>query len=725
MKQLAQRLKDGAMSVVDVPEPELDDWRVLVVTEASLVSAGTERAKVDVARESLIGKARRRPDQVRKVLDKARSEGVATTIGAVRARLEELSPLGYCAAGRAVRVGSRVRDISPGTLVACGGEDAAHAEVIAVPGSLCVPVPEGVPPAAAAFTTLGAIALHGLRQADVTVGTRVAIVGMGLLGQLTGRIAKAAGCEVLGLDLEEWRLQAAADAGVTDRAVVRGDLAAAGESSWDAVIVTAAAPGSSDPVSAATDLARDRGRIVVVGDVRLDLDRRRFYEKELEFRLARSYGPGRYDLEYEERGLDYPLPYVRWTERRNMLEFLRLLAKGRVVVDDLITHRYPIEEAMRAFDALRSPHERPFAVVIDYAGAARDVDEPVARAARRSRSGPSDAVAFIGAGSFARRHLIPLARRHGLRLDRVATASGLSAASAAEQFGFSRGAATIREILDDETIGGVVIATRHDRHAPLAVEALRRGLAVFVEKPLCLNLEELRELRAELEGQPGAPPLMVGFNRRFAPMTEALRKHLAGAHGPTNIVLRVNAGPLPPDHWLNDSHEGGGRLLGEGCHFFDLACQIAGSDPVAVVAQARLEAGSPLQVAQDFAASIRFADGSIASFVYGTLGSGRMGKELVEAHRGARSVRLDDFRTLRFWGDGARTVRARSRDKGHSAQVQRFADVMRGHADAPPVGGYVASTALTLAAQESLLRGEEVLIEDVLARTSPIVAGDG
>jgi predicted dehydrogenase/threonine dehydrogenase-like Zn-dependent dehydrogenase len=724
MKQLTQRLKDGAMSVRDVPEPELDEWRVLVATEASLISAGTERAKVDVARESLIGKARRRPDEVRKVLDKARTEGIAATIGAVRARLDELSPLGYCAAGRAVRVGSRVRDILPGTLVACGGEDAAHAEVIAVPGSLCVPVPEGIAPAAAAFTTLGAIALHGLRQADVTVGTRVAIVGMGLIGQLTGRIAKAAGCEVLGVDLEEWRLRAAAEAGVADLAVVRGDLAAAGESSWDAVIVTAAAPGNNDPVSAATDLARDRGRIVVVGDVRLDLDRRRLYEKELELRLARSYGPGRYDTDYEERGLDYPLPYVRWTERRNMVEFLRLVAEGTVAVDDLITHRYPIEEAMRAFDALRSPHERAFAVVIDYNGAAPASGEPLPSIERRGRRDPSDAVAFIGAGSFARRHLIPLARHHGLRLDRVATASGLSAASAAEQFGFSRGAVTVGEIFEDESIGGVVIATRHDRHAPLAVDALHRGLAVFVEKPLCLNQAELRELRAELEA-PGAPPLMVGFNRRFAAMTEALRNHLAGAHGPTNIVLRVNAGPLPPNHWLNDPHEGGGRLLGEGCHFFDLACQIAGSDPVAVVAQARLETGSSLQVAQDFAASIRFADGSIASLVYGTLGSGRMGKELVEAHRGARSARLDDFKTLQLWGDGSRTIRARSRDKGHSAQVERFADVMRGHADAPPVGGYVASTALTLAAQESLSRGEEVLVEDVLARTSPIVARDG
>ncbi len=317
MKQLAQRMRDGALRVVDVPTPQLDDWKVLVRTEASLVSAGTERAKVEVARESLLGKARRRPDQVQQVLEKVRTEGIGATIDAVRSRLETLSPLGYCAAGRVECVGRHVRDVRPGELVACGGDGAGHAEVLAVPGNLCVSVPDGVDPMAAAFTTLGSIALHGFRQADLKLGERVAVVGMGLVGQLAARIAHAAGCEVIGIDLEEWRLEAAERAGVLHMSRQRGSVATEDLNTCDAVLVTAAAPASSDPVSLATDLARERGRIVVVGDVLLELDRRRLYAKELELRLARSYGPGRYDREYEERGLDYPVAYIRWTERRN------------------------------------------------------------------------------------------------------------------------------------------------------------------------------------------------------------------------------------------------------------------------------------------------------------------------------------------------------------------------------------------------------------------------
>ena len=587
MKQLAQRLKDGELRVIDVPAPELDDWKALVRTEASLVSAGTERAKVEVARESLLGKARRRPDQVRQVVEKIHTDGLGATIDAVRARLEAMSPLGYCTAGRVERVGARVRGVRPGELVACGSERAAHAEVLAVPGNLCVPVPAGVDALAASFTTVGAIAMHGLRQADVRFGERVAVVGMGLVGQLTARIAHAAGCEVIGIDLEDWRLEIAQQAGVLQLSRQRRTVDAHDLSTCDAVLVTAAAPGSSDPVSLATDLARERGRIVVVGDVLLELDRRRLYAKELELRLARSYGPGRYDEEYEQRGLDYPIAYVRWTERRNMSQFVRLLAEGLVKVEDLVTHRFSIENADRALDLLTRPEERALAVVIEYGdGAAPAVPAAAAeRPAARQRIEPGATIGFIGAGSFARRQLIPLAKRHGLVLDRVVTASGLSAASAAEQFGFRRGACTLDELLEDETIAGVVVATRHDVHGGLTLRALRSGKAVLVEKPLCLTESELAELRAELESG-AAPPLMVGFNRRFAALTRALRAQLAAGDGPTNVVVRVNAGPLPADHWLNDPVTGGGRLLGEGCHFLDLIVDLVGTDPVAVTATA-------------------------------------------------------------------------------------------------------------------------------------------
>jgi predicted dehydrogenase/threonine dehydrogenase-like Zn-dependent dehydrogenase len=705
LKQLAQRLKDGELRVVDVPVPELDDWKVLVRAEASLVSAGTERAKVEVGRESLLGKARRRPDQVRQVLEKARADGLRATVDAVRSRLEALTPLGYCAAGRVEKVGRRVSDIRPGDLVACGGEDAAHAEVLAVPGTLCVPVPAGVDSRSAAFTTLGSIALHGFRQAELKIGERVAIVGMGLVGQLTARIAHAAGCEVMGIDLEEWRLRVANDAGVLGSARRREDVHKDDYGRWDAVIVTAAAPDSADPASLATDLAADRGSLVIVGDVKLELDRRRLYAKELSVKLARSYGPGRYDQEYEERGLDYPVEYVRWTERRNMAEFLRLLEEGRIRVADLITHTFPIEEADRALDALTDPTLEALAVLIDYPIPPQREAPAVRAPAARKPFKPGNGIGFIGAGSFARRELIPLARKHGLELERVASGSGLSATSAAEQFAFRQGASSVEELYADDGVSGVVVATRHDLHGPLTLEALRAGKAVLVEKPLCLTEAELDEIRHELAREE-TPPLMVGFNRRHAPLVRQLAEHLAGASGPTNVLIRVNAGPLPQDHWLNELDVGGGRLLGEGCHFLDLICELAASKPAMVAASAGRRAGEALQAAQDLSISIAFADGSLGTLVYGTSGAPAAGKELVEAHRGDRSGRIDDFTSLRTWGGGrSRLQRARGKDKGHSDEVRAFAAVVRGETQALAAESYLRSTSLTLAAVRSLESG--------------------
>jgi predicted dehydrogenase/threonine dehydrogenase-like Zn-dependent dehydrogenase len=709
VKQIAQKFKDGRIRVVDVPPPELDEWKVLVRTRASLVSAGTERAKVEVGRESLLGKARHRPDQVRQVVEKVRADGVGAAVDAVRNRLEALSPLGYCAAGTVVSVGARVRGLSPGDVVACGGDAAAHAELLAVPGNLCVSVPAHVPVRDAAFTTLGSIALHGFRQADARLGDRVAVVGLGLVGQLTARIARAAGCEVLGVDLDDWRIEHAERAGVLDVGVRRDRVFRDELGSCDVVIVTAAAAGSNDPVSLATDLARERGTIVVVGDVLLHLDRRRLYEKELELRLARSYGPGRYDDEYEERGLDYPLPYVRWTERRNMGEFVRLLADERIAVADLVTHSVPIEEADRAFEVLTDPRERAFAVVIDYA-AVDEAPEPAAAVTHRPFS-TGNRVGFIGAGGFAQRLLIPLARRHQLVLDRVATESGLSARSAADRFEFARGACSVDELLADPALAGVFIATRHDRHAELTRAALAAGKAVFVEKPLCVTEEELNALRRTLLTE-GAPPLMVGFNRRFAPATVAVRKHLAAAAGPTNVLVRVNTKWLAADAWPNDPDVGGGRLIGEGCHFLDLIADIVGAPPVAVLAQGRAGPGEPIQTAQDFSVSVRFGDGSLGMLLYSTAGAAGVGKELVEVHRGERSARIDDFRSVRVWGGRlGRTRSGHKQDKGHDEEVARFARVLRGEEDAPPAESYLISAALTLAAVQSLQSGCEIRLE--------------
>lgn len=713
MKQVAQRMRDGQMRVLDVPSPELSETDVLVRSMASLVSAGTERAKVTVAREGLIGKARRRPDQLRQVIDKARSDGLSETIAAVRSRLDALAPLGYCIAGRVERVGPLVRDIVVGDLVACGGDASAHAEILAVPSNVAVRVPDGVRPQAAAFTTLGAIALHGFRQADSRIGDRVAVVGMGLVGQLTARIAHAAGCEVLGIDFDPWKLELARAAGSIDLARVRTEVRSDVFGGFDAVLVTAAAPSSSDPVSIASQLARDRGRIVIVGDVRLDLDRRHLYEHELELRLARSYGPGRYDREYEERGLDYPIGYVRWTERRNMAAFLAMLERNEVTVDDLITHTFPVDRAIEAFDLLADTSRRSLALVIEYP---RESESPVPERRKvdqtqRRAFNPGFAVGFVGAGSFAQRHLIPLARQHGLTLDLVATSSGLSAASAAEQFEFARGACTPDELITDERLNAVVVATRHDRHAALAIAALRAGKAVLVEKPLCLNETELEEIAAEA-ARDDAPPLMVGFNRRHAPQVAALREALPPG-SPAHALIRVNAGALPAEHWLNDPREGGGRLLGEGCHFFDLLTFLVGSKPVAVSTQARHRHNEPLQSAQDFVASVRFADGSLGTVVYMTGGSGKLGKELIEVHRAGRSGRIDDFADLTLWVDGRpRSTRSRSRDKGHSAEMALFASVTRGEAEVPGLASYIDSMRLTIGALRSLESGKEHALRD-------------
>jgi predicted dehydrogenase/threonine dehydrogenase-like Zn-dependent dehydrogenase len=706
VKRVAQRLRDGELRVVDSPEPELGPSSVLVRTEASLLSAGTERTKIQVGRESLIGKARRRPDQVRKVLDHARREGLGATVQAVRSRLDAFSPLGYSASGRVLRVGPAVDGLRPGERVACGGETAGHGEVIAVPGHLCVPVPEAVPAEQAAFTTLGAIAMHGFRQADLRLGERVAVVGMGLVGQLTTQIAKAAGCEVMGVDLVPWRLELAGES--LDVARQRGDVGEEDVDGWDAVIVTAAAPGTSDPVSLATDLARDRGTIVVVGDVKLELDRRRLYDKELELRLARSYGPGRYDRDYEERGLDYPLPYVRWTERRNMAAFVDLLATGAVRVDHLLTHRYPIDEAAAAFDLLADEGARSLAILLEYPHVPDDTADvlpsdptPAVPAERRARTGSR--VGFLGAGSFAQKFLIPLARTAGLELDLVATSSGLSAVTVAERFAFARGARSVDELLADDGLAGIVVATRHDRHGPLALEALATGAAVFVEKPLCLLEAELDAIESQLEAPDAA--LMVGFNRRYAPMVGELKRFLDAESGPANLVVRVNAGVLPPDHWLNDPLEGGGRLLGEGCHFFDLVLHLVAAPAEGVSVQARRS--GPSGRPEDFVATIRFTDGSLATLLYGTRGSGRRGKELIEAHRGGRSGLLDDFRELRLYGDGRpQTRRSRRRDKGHAAELERFARLVRGD-EVPNAAADIAAMRLTFAALRALGHGAE------------------
>jgi predicted dehydrogenase/threonine dehydrogenase-like Zn-dependent dehydrogenase len=669
MQQVTQRLRDGAVEVLDVPEPVLTAETVLVDVRASLLSAGTERAKVEAGKMSLIGKARARPDQVARVIEKARGDGVLETVRTVRARLEQPSVLGYSAAGVVLAVGSRVRGVACGERVAIGGGDyAVHAEIDRVPANLCVALPEGVSFEQGCFACVGSIALHGVRQAGVSLGERVAVIGLGLVGQLTGLLLRAAGCTVIGIDLDAELLDGARAIGAVDARLARAELDGVlprEAEGCDAVIVTAAT-ASNDPIELAPRLCRDRGRVVIVGDVGMQIPRAPYYDKEIDVRLSRSYGPGRYDREYEEHGHEYPIGYVRWTERRNMRAIVEMIAAGRLPVEHLITARVPIAQAASAYERLTEEHVSPLGVVIEYPTSVQ-ASAPVqsTNGTPVQRSGPVDRASVIGTGSFAQRILLPGLRAAGFSIDTVASASGVSARAAVEQTGAGK-VGTPEDALSSSA-GLLVIATRHASHAELAERGLRAGKAVFVEKPPCLTVEELERLRhaRAISGR----TLAVGFNRRHAPLAIRMREHVATGGHPRQVLIRVNAGRLPGEHWTNDALEGGGRLLGEGCHFVDLACWLVGALPTTVQATIHPLANETAQTAQRFAISMGFADGSLASVLYTDEGAQGLEKEQIEVHSGGRSAVLHDFRRLElFAGRSREEVKARGQDKGHRAQ---------------------------------------------------------
>jgi predicted dehydrogenase/threonine dehydrogenase-like Zn-dependent dehydrogenase len=701
MKQVSQRMGDGSLDVVDVATPVLTPDTVLISIRASLLSAGTERAKVRTARQSLVGKARSRPDQVAKVLEAARRDGVAETVRNVRSRLGAPEGLGYSAAGVVLEVGARVVDIAPGDHVACGGAGAMHAKVDRVPGNLCVRMPAGLSFESAAFATLGSIAMHGVRQADVRLGERVAVIGLGLVGQLAGQILRAAGCTVVGIDLDDALVRHAVEHGAADAAFTRGELDGpslpSAAADCDAVIITAAT-SSADPVQLAARLARDRGRVVVVGDVGMDVPRGLYYDKELDLRLSRSYGPGRYDREYEERGLDYPIGYVRWTERRNMGAFLDLVATRKVDVSSLITGRVDIDDAAEAYERLATTDASPLAIILGYPGThAVRRPAPVPTQGTTGRS-----VGVIGAGSFAERVMVPGLASAGFSLSAVASASGLSADHVAGRFGFARSVSP-PELLQDPAIDVVAIATRHSSHSELALEALRASKAVFVEKPPALDFDELDALE---EAVLAGPPLVVGFNRRYAPQAVALRDHIGREGRPVTLLYRINAGRLPDDHWNNDVHEGGGRLVGEGCHFVDFACWFARALPRRVSCLVRPEPGRPLGAAQSFTVTLEFPDGSLATIVYEAGGAPGLAKEYVEAHSGGRSAVLDDFKVLTLYeGRRGRRQRGANRGKGHKEQFAALEATLSGEA-APPVPSHLETMRVTLVAARSAETGQ-------------------
>jgi predicted dehydrogenase/threonine dehydrogenase-like Zn-dependent dehydrogenase len=690
-----------------------------VRTRASLVSSGTERNIVSFAEKNLLEKARERPDLVRQVLEKVQRDGLFDTLETVRNRLDQGIPLGYSAAGTVIEVGSDVNDFRVGDRVACaGGGHAVHAQIISVPRNLTVRIPDGVAFDEAAFTTLGAIAMHGLRLSELQLGDVVAVIGLGLLGQLTVQMARAAGCVVFGTDLVRERADLSMRLGAswagTDPTELAARVAGASEGHGaDAVLITADSR-SDQPVELAGELARNRGRVIAVGLVGTQLPRKTYFEKELDFRISRSYGPGRYDDDYELKGNDYPYGYVRWTENRNMQAFVDLVGRRAVEVQPLITHRFEIEDAHKAYDLVLGRAAEPFLGVVLQYNADPEPTRRVPLTPPRIHEPAGDtagqvSIGVLGAGLFASSVLLPaLARTEKVRLVGISSGGGVTARTAAQKFGFEWCAASSGEILSDPRIDTVAILTRHHLHARQTIAALRAGKHVFVEKPLCLTTEELDEIS---EGYDGKHMLMVGYNRRFAPMIVALRNVLRGVGEPLLLTYRVNAGFIPPDHWLHDTQQGGGRLRGEGCHFVDLLIDLAGSRVKTVTTRALPDSGRYRQ--DNFQITLELESGSVGTIVYTAGGSRTFGKEAIEVFGGGVSARLEDFRSLEIRQGSKRTaMHSRMRqDKGHRGEWQAVVEHLTAGAPPPiPFDDLVHSTRTTLAAWESLVSGRTVTV---------------
>lgn len=676
MKQIEQSYRSGAMRVVDVPAPRALPGQNLVATNVSLISAGTERQIIDLAKSSLAGKAKARPDLVKKTLQKAKQEGLVNTARKVFAKLDTPIPLGYSLAGTVVSSNREAGNYAPGTRLACAGAAVAnHAEYNAVPKNLAVPIPDGVSDEEASFVTLGAIAMQGVRVAEPTLGERAVVMGLGLLGLITVQLLKANGCKVVGFDPNPKRAALAKELGADT--VTSGDLEAAvmaqtGGAGADFVIVTASTK-SSGPLNQAAEISRMKGRVVMVGMTGMEIDRDPFYKRELSLRLSMSYGPGRYDPAYEEEGHDYPLPFVRWTERRNMESFLDLVASGAVTPMKLVTHRFPIAEADEAYALLQQTDEDYLAILLDYPEQSGEPERSVAIGEAKATNG--DGVAFIGMGNYARGVLLPAVQAAGGKLASVATATGLSARNAAEKFGFATAATDPAAVLADDHVGHVFIATRHDTHAALAQDALAAGRNVFVEKPLALSHEELDAVMAAAHASDAI--MAVGFNRRFSPMLVTAQEECAAAGSPLLMHYRINAGHVPNDSWLHGP-QGGGRIAGEACHFVDALSALCGADPVEATTFATPGMDDAVQ------SIIRFADGSTGHILYSSIGDPSVPKERIEVFGRGMVLELSDFRELAITR-GGKTTRTKSggQDKGQKALVAVFLDAARNGGEPP------------------------------------------
>lgn len=716
MKQLFQDIRTGQTSVIEVPIPAPQPGMALVRTSASIVSTGTERTLVEFAGKSLMGKARARPDLVRQTLDKVRREGLLSSLEAVRNRLDQPMPLGYSSCGTIVALGEGVTGFRPGDRVACaGGGYAVHAEFALVPQNLLTHLPDAVDDEAGAFTTLGAIALHGFRLSEPQVGDRIAVIGLGVLGLLTVGIARSAGCPVFAIDIDPSRVERARQMGAHGAVRSEAETAAAAFTQglgFDAVLICAHA-ATSDPLELAAVLARDRGRVVALGVVGLEVPRKAFFEKELTFLVSRSYGPGRYDPSYEEGGLDYPYAYVRWTEGRNLAAFVSLMAEGRLDPRPLITHRFPIERGADAYALISGKQAESFlGVLLTYPAQTQPAQRVAIRVpARQASPAATVRLGVLGAGAFATGVLLPaLQHVRGIELVGLATGTGLKAATAGRRFGFRFAATDEAELLGSDEINSVAVLTRHGLHARQVVAALRAGKHVFCEKPLAIRREEVGPIVEALRTTDRI--LMVGYNRRFSPLARRLKAFLEPAGEPLVLHYRVNAGLLPRGHWHFDPVQGGGRIASEVCHFIDLLTYLTGHLPTRVHTRGLPE--SPRYQEENVVISLEFSDGSLGTIAYLANGDRAFPKEHLEVFGGGRTAVLDDFRRLHLAAGGRRTTRRSllRQDKGHRAEWEAFATAVAAGGPPPiPYEQLIPVTLVTLAARESLRLGQPITIE--------------
>ncbi len=697
MKQVIQNFKTGELYVDEVPNPSITSGMVLVENKFSLISAGTERGTVKVGKASLIGKAKQRPDLVAQVLQNIKKEGLKATIEKVRTKLDSLKALGYSTSGVVAASMDTNSRFKPGDRVACAGQDyASHAEVVSIPQNLVARIPDNVSFEEASFTTLGAIALQGVRQAEPRLGDKVCVIGLGLLGQLTVQLLKANGCSVFGIDLSKEMVDLAKESGA-EAAMLRNDsnLHSAADNftnghGFDSVIITAAAP-SNDPIELSAAISRKKGKIIVVGAVKMDVPREpHFFKKELDLRMSTSYGPGRYDSTYEEDGHDYPYAYVRYTEQRNMETFLELISQGAVNLKNLITHTFDVNDAGKAYDiVLGKVQESHIGILLSYSDGSKKDCSLV-----ELKSAPLKEVnaGFIGAGSFAQSYLIPYVKAEDVSLDTVVTSKGITAKNVAQKFAFNKASSDAGDVLSNEKINTVFIATPHNTHASYTIDALKAGKNVFVEKPLAMNYEELEAVKKAYTGS--NLKLMVGFNRRFSSLAVKINKEFLNNGEPKVVNIRVNAGFIPKDHWTQNPNLGGGRIIGEMCHFIDLMQFFTDSKPVKVYADSIKTSNQILTAEDNISVTISFENGSVGNLVYLANGDKSLPKERIEVFSGGKVGIIHDFRNGELHS-GNKTTKLKLSGKGHKQEVTAFISSLKSQGEGPIAFESVYLTTLT------------------------------